>query len=234
MPGTSLVLLGSRCQTRCNTKGTDYCLPATNFLDTTGFFLEIRHSFIPLSGYSSLFPRSKIPIPEWFAISHLILKGQRTTLSNCQCQIKSLKDVTFTLPSRCDLGFRGTECQPENPLPSTIMSDFENPDSLKTEWQETIGGEIVKPEEGCGVISSGSSLYFNKVLTGDGRMRKARTVGLNGAWCGRMAKKREVAESCSQYEKCIKQHSCALQVKNKAIKRDRERHVRYVFKKYQL
>nr|XP_009511685.1 PREDICTED: reelin-like [Phalacrocorax carbo] len=42
------------------------------------------------------------------------------------------------------------------------MSDFENPDSLKTEWQEIIGGEIVKPEEGCGVISSGSSLYFSK------------------------------------------------------------------------
>lgn len=44
------------------------------------------------------------------------------------------------------------------------MSDFENPESLKTEWQEIIGGEVVKPEEGCGVISSGSSLYFNKVL----------------------------------------------------------------------
>ncbi|KAJ7407130.1 hypothetical protein WISP_128431 [Willisornis vidua] len=63
---------------------------------------------------------------------------------------------------RCDSGFRGTECQPENPLSSTIMSDFENPDALKTEWQEIIGGEVVKPEEGCGVISSGSSLYFNK------------------------------------------------------------------------
>ncbi|OXB71770.1 UNVERIFIED_CONTAM: hypothetical protein H355_005659, partial [Colinus virginianus] len=63
---------------------------------------------------------------------------------------------------RCDSGFRGTECQPENPLPSTVMSDFENPDVLKTEWQEVIGGEIVKPEEGCGVVSSGSSLYFNK------------------------------------------------------------------------
>ncbi|PKU41761.1 reelin isoform x1 [Limosa lapponica baueri] len=65
---------------------------------------------------------------------------------------------------RCDSGFRGTECQPENTLPSTVMSDFENPDSLKTEWQEIIGGEVVKPEEGCGVISSGSSLYFNKVI----------------------------------------------------------------------
>jgi len=77
------------------------------------------------------------------------------------------------LPSRCDSGFRGTECQPENPLPSTVMSDFENPDVLKTEWQEIIGGEIVKPEEGCGVISSGSSLYFNKVSIRDRRLRKA-------------------------------------------------------------
>lgn len=43
------------------------------------------------------------------------------------------------------------------------MSDFESPNSLATEWQEVIGGEIVKPEEGCGIISSGSSLYFHKV-----------------------------------------------------------------------
>ncbi|KAJ7329566.1 hypothetical protein JRQ81_015740, partial [Phrynocephalus forsythii] len=63
---------------------------------------------------------------------------------------------------RCDSGYRGAECHPENNLSSTIMSDFENPKSLESEWQEVIGGEIVKPEEGCGVISSGSSLYFNK------------------------------------------------------------------------
>lgn len=114
------------------------------------------------------------------------------------------------LPSRCDSGFRGTECQPENTLPSTVMSDFENPDSLKTEWQEIIGGEIVKPEEGCGVISSGSSLYFNKVLTRDGRGRKARNAGLNGAWRDYMAKKRKVAESCPRHEKCIRQRSAAV------------------------
>lgn len=87
----------------------------------------------------------------------------------------------FTLPSRCDSGFQGTECQPENPLSSTIMSDFENPDTLKTEWQEIIEGEIVKPEEGCGVISSGSSLYFNKVLKRAGRLIKAHAVGFCGA-----------------------------------------------------
>lgn len=111
------------------------------------------------------------------------------------------------------------------------MSDFENSDILKTEWQEIIGGEIVKPEEGCGVISSGSSLYFNKVLTKDGKWRKAHSVGLNGAWRGCTAKKRKVAENRTQYEKCITQRSCALQVENKAIKREREGHVHYVFKK---
>uniref|UniRef100_K7F7A9 Reelin n=1 Tax=Pelodiscus sinensis TaxID=13735 RepID=K7F7A9_PELSI len=63
---------------------------------------------------------------------------------------------------RCDTGYQGTECHPETSLPSTIMSDFENPNALKTEWQEVIGGEIVKPEQGCGIISSGSTLYFNK------------------------------------------------------------------------
>lgn len=61
------------------------------------------------------------------------------------------------------------------------MSDFENPDTLKTEWQEVIGGEVVKPEEGCGVISSGSSLYFNKVLQRAGALIKAHTAGFCGA-----------------------------------------------------
>ncbi|KAF3819050.1 hypothetical protein GH733_013200, partial [Mirounga leonina] len=42
------------------------------------------------------------------------------------------------------------------------MSDFENQNGWESDWQEVIGGEIVKPEQGCGVISSGSSLYFSK------------------------------------------------------------------------
>lgn len=68
---------------------------------------------------------------------------------------------------RCDQGYQGTECHPEAALPSTIMSDFENQNGWESDWQEVIGGEIVKPEQGCGVISSGSSLYFSKVRAGD-------------------------------------------------------------------
>ncbi|KAB1276391.1 Reelin [Camelus dromedarius] len=63
---------------------------------------------------------------------------------------------------RCDQGYQGTDCRPEAALPSTIMSDFESLNGWESDWQEVIGGEIVKPEEGCGVISSGSSLYFSK------------------------------------------------------------------------
>lgn len=65
--------------------------------------------------------------------------------------------------SRCDQGYQSTECHPEAALPSTIMSDFENQNGWESDWQEVIGGEVVKPEQGCGVISSGSSLYFSKV-----------------------------------------------------------------------
>lgn len=67
------------------------------------------------------------------------------------------------LSHRCDQGYQGTECHPEAALPSTIMSDFENQNGWESDWQEVIGGEIVKPEQGCGVVSSGSSLYFSKV-----------------------------------------------------------------------
>lgn len=66
---------------------------------------------------------------------------------------------------RCDSRYQGSQCLPENPLPSTVMSDFEGLNGWETNWQEVVGGEIVKPEQGCGIISSGSSLYFSK----DGR-----------------------------------------------------------------
>ncbi|XP_053261694.1 reelin [Podarcis raffonei] len=78
---------------------------------------------------------------------------------------------------RCDSGYQGAECHPANNLPSTIMSDFENPNSLESGWQEVIGGEIVKPEDGCGVISSGSSLYFNKA-----GKRQLVSLDLDTAW----------------------------------------------------
>ncbi|XP_039598539.1 reelin [Polypterus senegalus] len=62
----------------------------------------------------------------------------------------------------CDDGFTGVDCQPQTSLSSNVMSDFELKNTLHNTWQEVIGGEIVRPEEGCGVISSGSSLYFSK------------------------------------------------------------------------
>ncbi|XP_043944459.1 reelin isoform X3 [Protopterus annectens] len=78
---------------------------------------------------------------------------------------------------RCDQGYQGVDCMSEAPLSSNVMSDFESPVALFSEWQEVIGGEIVSPEQGCGIISSGSSLYFNK----DGR-RKLISWDLDTAW----------------------------------------------------
>uniref|UniRef100_H3DF31 Reelin n=1 Tax=Tetraodon nigroviridis TaxID=99883 RepID=H3DF31_TETNG len=63
---------------------------------------------------------------------------------------------------RCDDGFSGTDCQPSSPLSSSVLSDFESQDALLATWQEVIGGEVVTPDMGCGVVSSGSSLYFSK------------------------------------------------------------------------
>ncbi|XP_068578627.1 reelin-like isoform X1 [Cebidichthys violaceus] len=63
---------------------------------------------------------------------------------------------------RCDDGFTGTDCQPSSPLSSSVLSDFESQDALLATWQEVIGGEVVTPDVGCGVVSSGSSLYFSK------------------------------------------------------------------------
>lgn len=67
------------------------------------------------------------------------------------------------LSCRCDDGFSGTDCQPSSPLSSSVLSDFESQDALLATWQEVIGGEVVTPDMGCGVVSSGSSLYFSKV-----------------------------------------------------------------------
>ncbi|KAM9481369.1 reelin [Clarias gariepinus] len=63
---------------------------------------------------------------------------------------------------RCDDGFSGIDCQPTLPLSTSLLSDFEFLEDLRTTWQEVIGGEVVTPDQGCGVVSSGSSLYFSK------------------------------------------------------------------------
>lgn len=74
--------------------------------------------------------------------------------------MRSLADV---FSRRCDEGFSGTDCQPSSPLSSSVLSDFESQDALLATWREVIGGEVVTPDMGCGVVSSGSSLYFSKV-----------------------------------------------------------------------
>ncbi|KAG5845891.1 hypothetical protein ANANG_G00143990 [Anguilla anguilla] len=63
---------------------------------------------------------------------------------------------------RCDDGFSGPDCQPSTSLSSGVLSDFESQSSLLNTWLEVIGGEVVMPDQGCGVVSSGSSLYFSK------------------------------------------------------------------------
>ncbi|KAM9390581.1 reelin-like, partial [Salvelinus alpinus] len=63
---------------------------------------------------------------------------------------------------RCDEGFSVPDCLSSSPLSSSVLSDFESQDGLLATWQEVIGGEVVTPDVGCGVVSSGSSLYFSK------------------------------------------------------------------------
>ncbi|KAK3548865.1 hypothetical protein QTP70_021277 [Hemibagrus guttatus] len=77
---------------------------------------------------------------------------------------------------RCDDGFSGTECQPTSTLSSSLLSDFESLE-LRTTWQEVIGGEVVTPDQGCGVVSSGSSLYFSKA-----GLRQLVSLNLDTEW----------------------------------------------------
>lgn len=73
------------------------------------------------------------------------------------------RSSSAVLSFRCDEGFSGANCQPSSPLSSSVLSDFESQDAMLATWQEVIGGEVVTPDMGCGVVSSGSSLYFSKV-----------------------------------------------------------------------
>ncbi|TRY95474.1 hypothetical protein DNTS_000445 [Danionella cerebrum] len=78
---------------------------------------------------------------------------------------------------RCDEGFSGPDCQPFVSLATSLLSDFETPESLSSSWQEVTGGEIVGPDQGCGVVSSGSSLYFSKA-----GLRQLVTWDLDTEW----------------------------------------------------
>lgn len=95
-----------------------------------------------------------------------------TSLKACNYPLVAVCGIWYEIkaffspfPYRCDDGFSGTDCQPSTPLSSSVLADFESQDALMATWQEVIGGEVVPPDMGCGVVSSGSSLYFSKVRT---------------------------------------------------------------------
>lgn len=100
----------------------------------------------------------------------VIMVTASETTTNLKLQ-KYIFFITGSLPfliislffNRCDESFSGPDCQPSSPLPASLFSDFESQEELKTAWQEVNGGEVVTPDQGCGVVSSGSSMYFSKV-----------------------------------------------------------------------
>lgn len=60
----------------------------------------------------------------------------------------------------CDDGFFGENCLPQEKLKNTAMKRFEVIDDLVRDDFDVSGGAVVPPEEGCGLIASGSALYF--------------------------------------------------------------------------
>ncbi|XP_070558262.1 reelin-like isoform X2 [Ptychodera flava] len=75
---------------------------------------------------------------------------------------------------RCDSGYSGDTCSLEYPLVSTLRSDFENTVLLQSDWLAIHGGKIITGNQGCGIITSGMSLYFS----GDG-VRKLTSFDMN-------------------------------------------------------
>ncbi|XP_077982491.1 reelin-like [Glandiceps talaboti] len=63
---------------------------------------------------------------------------------------------------RCDPGYSGDACSPDYPLVSTLRSDFEDHVLLQSDWLAIHGGDVVSGNQGCGVITSGMSLYFSE------------------------------------------------------------------------
>ncbi|XP_033646479.1 reelin-like isoform X1 [Asterias rubens] len=61
----------------------------------------------------------------------------------------------------CDgTGYHGDTCSPGY-LASSVKSDFEEAAVLLSDWREVHGGTVTSGEDGCGIITSGSSLYFS-------------------------------------------------------------------------
>ncbi|XP_076339324.1 reelin-like [Tachypleus tridentatus] len=61
---------------------------------------------------------------------------------------------------QCDKGFYGPNCLPKEKLKAVQKKDFESVEKLEEEGFEISGGTVSWGDEGCGIITSGSSLYF--------------------------------------------------------------------------
>ncbi|KAK3762808.1 hypothetical protein RRG08_040503 [Elysia crispata] len=62
---------------------------------------------------------------------------------------------------RCEDGFSGESCTPQFQMDSSILADFGHRYDPKQDFTIT-GGEVVRADEGCGIILSGESLFFDK------------------------------------------------------------------------
>lgn len=60
----------------------------------------------------------------------------------------------------CDPGFYGKSCVPQDKLKNTVMKRFESPEDLVKENFDVSGGAVVSADEGCGLVASGSAVYF--------------------------------------------------------------------------
>ncbi|XP_071817155.1 reelin-like isoform X2 [Apostichopus japonicus] len=78
---------------------------------------------------------------------------------------------------RCDRGYGGKICTSQKFLPTTIKSDFEIPSLIFSDWLIIHGGSVSRGQEDCGVITSGSSLYFSGVGVRELISQDMNTVG---------------------------------------------------------
>ena len=65
---------------------------------------------------------------------------------------------------RCDAGYGGITCSPETQLPNSLKTDFSMMHKLESDWSAVLGADVAGANQGCGVLLSGESLYFSKVL----------------------------------------------------------------------
>ncbi|CAH1782623.1 unnamed protein product [Owenia fusiformis] len=63
---------------------------------------------------------------------------------------------------RCDTGYVGDICYPNTTLPTTFWDDFSQIGRIDRNWDLVDGGSIARSDEGCGLLFSGETLYFDK------------------------------------------------------------------------